>query len=528
MVHPQRRPRPTRCEPARARPRAALVPRLHARTATRTGSNGLNGDWLISRQRFFGVPFPVWYPLDDDGDADRTPADPARRGRAADRPVDRRARRLRRRPARPAGRLHRRPRRDGHVGDVVADAADRRAAGTTTPTCSRASSRWTCARRPTTSSAPGCSPRSCARTSSTTSLPWRDAAISGCDPRPRPQEDVEVEGQRRDAARPARRRTAPTRCGTGRRTAGPGTDTAFDEDQMKVGRQLAIKLLNVSKFVLGLAGDRRRRADADASPSRSTGRCSPGSPTSSTRRPTAFEAYDYARALERTEAFFWCVLRRLRRAGEGPGLRRRRRRGAASATRRARASRSSTLLRLFAPILPVRRPKRCGRGGRTGRCTERRGPTPTTFAPPPATATPSSPTSPGDVLGAVRKAKSEAQKSMRDPSTVSSSATHADRIDALRFALDDLKEAGSISNVDLELLEATRSAPPEIERRPLTAPTRRPPRKTAGPAAAEAERPLRRRTALRSRGRPSGGRACGRCTSHWLPGFVRAVTLIVM
>ena len=146
--------------------------------------NGLAGDWNITRQRFFGVPFPVWYPVLDDGSADRSrPILPGEDGLPVDPSTDT-PDGLRRVAARQAGRLRRRPRRDGHVGDVVACRRTSSRAGSTTPISSSACSRWTCGRRPTRSSARGSSTASCAAQIMHGALPWRDAAISGLRARP--------------------------------------------------------------------------------------------------------------------------------------------------------------------------------------------------------------------------------------------------------------------------------------------------------------------------------------------------------
>jgi valyl-tRNA synthetase len=125
----------------------------------------------------------------------------------------------------------------------------------------------------------------------------------------------------------------------------PGTDTAFDPAQMKVGRRLSIKLLNASRFALLQAEPRGpitepldrgmltqlARLVADATQS--------------------LDGYDYARVLERTESFFWgfcddyLEMVKARRYGDFGAE------GAASANS-AMLVALSALLRLFAPYLP--------------------------------------------------------------------------------------------------------------------------------------------------------------------------------
>ena len=216
----------------------------------------------------------------------------------------------------------------------------------------------------------------------------------------------------------------------------PGTDTAVDHGVMRIGRRLATKILSASRFALGFAEDvdpSAISASLDRSMLATLVKVVEGATE-------AFDAFDYARALEIIERSFWTwtddYLELVKgRAYEG---------GNQGASAHAALQMAlGVYLRLFAPFLPFVTEEVWSwwRGiGSPGKLAQRRGARPCSGDPAVLTET-------GAVLSAVRKAKSDAKVSMRaEVESVSVSAGRTS-IELVRQAEDDLKAAARAETV---------------------------------------------------------------------------------
>ena len=407
---------------------------------------GLNGDWLISRQRYFGVPIPLWYPLTAAGEPDfNNPIIPSE----SQLPID---------PSSnvPAGFTEaQRGVAGGFMGEP--DVMDTWATSSLTP---QIAGRWIDDQKLFNNIFP-MDVRPQAHDIIRTWLfattvrshfehniaPWKNSALSGwiLDPDRKkmskskgnvvtPIDLFEQYGS--DAVR------------YWAASARPGVDTAFSEDQMKVGRKLATKLLNATKFVLGFG-----EANPTATPTEAVDIAMLARLASVVdEATTAFETYDYARALEKSESFFWWFcddyveLVKTRAYSEGAG----------SDSARAALQRAlSTLQRLFAPHIPFAT-EEVWSWWQTGSIHRASWPTQADLLGG-TTAVESTEAlldAVCNVLAVIRRTKTEAKVSQRaEVEHVLVSATDT-QISLLQFGLVDLLNAGVAQKIEFSLQES--------------------------------------------------------------------------
>jgi valyl-tRNA synthetase len=398
---------------------------------------GLNTDWLTSRQRYFGVPFPVWYPVLEDGTVDR---DAAILADEASLPVDPSS------DVPPGYDPGQRDQPGGFTGDP--DVMDTWLTSSLTPliVCGWEDDPDLFERTFPMDLRP--QGPEIIRTWLFSSvlraqqhfgrLPWSDASINGwvLDP-----ERKKMSKSKGNVVTPLdlvdQHGADAVRYWAG--AARPGTDTAWDTNQLRVGRRLAIKVLNVTRFVLGLPAapdgaaatepvDRAQLAALAAVVDEAT---------------TAFDGYDYARALERSEAAFWrfCddyVELVKGRAYDDAGHRE----ASASAVGTLRRS-LDVLLRLLAPFLPFAA-EEAWSWWHDGSVHRERWPQLAADGADPLPLEVAT-----DVLSSVRRAKTQAQRSLRAPVERVVVVDAPPRLDALERARGDVVAAGHIAELEL-------------------------------------------------------------------------------
>jgi valyl-tRNA synthetase len=398
---------------------------------------GLTGDWLISRQRFFGVAIPLWYPVGDNGEVEY------------DRPIVPRDDQL---PVDPSSDIpdgfdeSQRGEPGGFVGDP--DIMDTWATSSLTP---QIAGHWVD------------DPEFLARVFpmdirpqgpeiirtwlfSTIVrahfehgiLPWHTATINGWILDPDRKKMSKSIGNV-VTPMPLIEEYGPEAVRYWACNGRPGVDTAIDFGVMKIGRRLAIKILNASRFALGFS-------EEDVDPSEITEALDrsmlAGLARTVAAATAAFEDYDYARALELTEKSFWgftddyVELIKSRAYDDGAG---------SSSAHAALQLALDIYLRLFAPFLPFVTEEvwnwwREGSVHRTSwpSADELQG----------LTGEPGVLSAVSQILGEVRRAKSDANLSMRAEVESVSVTADSDLIGDARKAEGDLVAAGRVGSIE--------------------------------------------------------------------------------
>ncbi len=399
---------------------------------------GLNGDWLISRQRYFGVPIPVWYPVDAHGETDYDhPIVPDESLLPIDPSTD----------VPPGYSADRRDLPNGFTGDP--DVMDTWATSSLSP---QIAGQWEedadlFARLFPMDLRPQAHDIIRTWLFSTVvrahfehdSLPWTNAALSGwiLDP-----DRKKMSKSKGNVVTPVDlfEKFGSDAVRYWAASARPGVDTAFSEEQMKVGRKLATKLLNASKFVLGFG-----EPPADATPSSALDLAMLARVAHTVDEATrAFDDYDYARALERTEATFWWFCDDYVELVKGRAYGVHGDDGAASAQVSLRLA-LSALQRLLAPFIPFAT-ESVWRWWQSGSVHTASWPSAAEFS----TSGDDAILDPvGEVLAQIRRSKTEAKTSQKTPVSLASVRASSAHCAAIESARAEITDAGSVESWEM-------------------------------------------------------------------------------